>query len=116
VQVVWGLGNIAGDSALHRDVVVRAGAVPALARALELTGHREVSQAMALNVAWTLCNLCRGKPSAPLQVVQQALGMFSALVFHQVGMGVRCRVGGGGKGWERMVCMLVCGGGGGGRG
>ena len=40
---------------------------------------------MLRNATWTLSNFCRGKPSPPFELVQDALGILSVLIFHQVG-------------------------------
>jgi hypothetical protein len=79
-QAVWALGNIAGDSHLCRDMVLKEGALPALIR--QLGEPRKIT--MLRNATWTLSNFCRGKPSPPFELVQDALGILSHLIFHQV--------------------------------
>jgi len=76
-QAIWGLGNISGDSAKTRDLVLEA-------RALEpIIGL--VSQAESLellrNATWTISNLCRGKPPPPLQLVYPCLQVLQKLVY-----------------------------------
>jgi hypothetical protein len=56
-QAVWGLGNIAGDSADFRDKVLNAGAMQPL---LELCTDG-ASITVLRNCAWTLSNFCRGQ-------------------------------------------------------
>ena len=68
-QCVWALGNVAGDSADSRDAVLAAGAVPSLLRAC-LPGQR---LGFKKNAAWTMSNLCRGKPPPHLPTVATLL-------------------------------------------
>ncbi len=77
---MWALGNIAGDSPQCRDLVLRARALPALIR--QLGEPRKIT--MLRNATWTLSNFCRGKPSPPFELVQDALGILSILIFNQV--------------------------------
>jgi importin subunit alpha-1 len=76
-QAVWALGNIAGDSAESRDLVLTQGA---LAPLLELLGTDSPKQSMLRNATWTLSNLCRGKPQPAWSVVSPALFILSNLI------------------------------------
>lgn len=64
-QVVWALGNISGDSPRCRNIVLGHGALPSLL--LQLNNGAKLS--MLVNAAWTLSNLCRGKPQPPYDQV-----------------------------------------------
>lgn len=58
-QVIWGIGNIAGDSAHTRDVVLRSGALSKISMILD----KAVPETSFMrNASWCLSNLCRGKP------------------------------------------------------
>lgn len=62
VQVVWALGNIAGDSPACRDEVLKCGIMAPL---LELLRNPHVALSIKRNGIWTLSNLCRGKDPRP---------------------------------------------------
>ncbi|KAG2272700.1 hypothetical protein Bca52824_067255 [Brassica carinata] len=75
-QVVWALGNISGDSPRCRDIVLGHGALPCLL--LQLNDGAKLS--MLVNAAWTLSNLCRGKPQPPYDQVSAALPALAHLI------------------------------------
>lgn len=77
-QAVWALGNIAGDSPECRDMVLRAHALPPLL--MQLGQHQKLT--MLRNATWTLSNFCRGKPQPPFELVSDALGTLSKLLFY----------------------------------
>ena len=58
-QVIWGIGNIAGDCPEARDKVIAAGAVDAVAEKLD---SAQPGTSFLRNVSWALTNMCRGKP------------------------------------------------------
>ncbi|CAH2044640.1 unnamed protein product [Thlaspi arvense] len=75
-QVVWALGNIAGDATQCRDLVLECGALmPLLA---QLNEHSTSS--MVRNATWTLSNFCRGKPQPPFDQVKPTIPAFERLV------------------------------------
>ena len=75
-QAVWALGNIAGDGIGTRDLVLGAGIVEPLLRALTPAAK----DSFIRNAAWTLSNLCRGKPMPDFNVVLPLLPKLSALI------------------------------------
>lgn len=75
-QVVWALGNIAGDSAGYRDQVLQAGALMPL---LQLCTP-QARLTMLRNATWTLSNFCRGKPQPAFELVAPALPCLAQLI------------------------------------
>lgn len=76
-QVVWALGNIAGDSYICRDMVLTSNALePLLALCKE---NAKIS--MLRNAIWTLSNFCRGKPQPVFELVQGALPVLGKLIY-----------------------------------
>ncbi|XP_047319874.1 importin subunit alpha-1a-like [Impatiens glandulifera] len=75
-QVVWALGNIAGDSPKCRDLVLKEGAMlPLLA---QLNEHSKLS--MLRNATWTLSNFCRGKPQPEFDQLKPSLPVLQKLI------------------------------------
>jgi len=75
-QVVWALGNIAGDSHICRDQVLQAGALQPLLALCQPPAKISVLR----NATWTLSNFCRGKPQPPFELVVPALATLSQLI------------------------------------
>ena len=79
-QVIWALGNIAGDGATSRDFVLGFDAIAGLLQlAAKLTDKSPVTTVR--NIAWTTSNLCRGKPAPAFSVVSPSLGLLERLVY-----------------------------------
>lgn len=78
-QSAWALGNIAGDSIQCRDLILNFGAMTPL---LEIIS-KDSSQQMLRNVAWTISNLCRGKPIPKFELVKDCIPAVVHLIHHQ---------------------------------
>ncbi len=78
-QAVWALGNIAGDSVELRDYVTDKGAISALLQLGESENGKK-RLATLRNVAWTISNLCRAKPSPPLSRTKLFLPLLTDIV------------------------------------
>ena len=78
MQAVWALGNIAGDSAKLRDLVLGAEALMPLLRQLDPNTTR---MSMLRNATWTLSNFCRGKPQPNFELVKPALPTLAGLIY-----------------------------------
>ncbi|CAA7034173.1 unnamed protein product [Microthlaspi erraticum] len=75
-QVVWALGNLLGDSPQNRDFFLRCGALKPILN--QLNDHPRLS--MSRTAAWTLSNMCRGKPEPIFEQVKEALPALERLI------------------------------------
>ncbi|KFK30907.1 hypothetical protein AALP_AA6G041500 [Arabis alpina] len=73
---VWALGNIAGDSAKYRDHVLNNNAMMPLLSQF----HERTTLSMVRKAAWTLSNLCSGKPKPSFKQTKPALPVLERLV------------------------------------
>lgn len=78
-QCAWCLGNIAGESALFRDVVLNHGAISGVVANI----LQPASISLLRNCAWTLSNFCRGKPLPNMALIASAYPAFKYLFFNQ---------------------------------
>jgi len=69
-QVIWGIGNIAGDSSITRDSVINSGALDRIAIVLD---NALPGTSFMRNASWALSNLCRGRPQPQYHLVQRAI-------------------------------------------
>mmetsp|Transcript_36856 Transcript_36856/g.68525 ORF Transcript_36856/g.68525 Transcript_36856/m.68525 type:complete len:529 (+) Transcript_36856:37-1623(+) len=75
-QCAWCLGNVAGDCASYRDIILTCGGLEPLIK--NVLNPENVS--LLRNCVWTLSNLCRGKPQPDLRVIQPAFEAISVLL------------------------------------
>ena len=75
-QAVWAIGNIGGDSAHCRDLVLQTNALPCLIRCVS----RTTRQTMIKNGSWAISNLCRGKPNPQYSYVACAVPILAELM------------------------------------
>lgn len=76
-QCVWCLGNIAGEGADCRDLILRQ---PDAVNNVLLNIAHPASNSVLQNATWTLSNLFRGKPQPELAVLQPAMAAFPHLL------------------------------------
>lgn len=69
-QVIWGIGNIAGDSSMTRDSVLHSGALDKIAQVLD---QAPPGTSFMRNASWALSNLCRGRPQPDYNLVRRAI-------------------------------------------
>lgn len=75
-QVIWALGNIAGDSVSSRDFVLNSNIVPAIANMVLPTDVMHVR-----NLTWCCSNLCKGKPGPHLNTILPFMSLFQRYIF-----------------------------------
>jgi len=75
-QAAWLTGNITGDSAQLRDVILQTSG---LGRLLKVMGDSP-RPSLAKVTIWAVSNLCRGKPAPEYAVVRLALPYLSAMI------------------------------------
>jgi len=78
-QAVWAVGNIGGDSAHCRDLVLQNNGLHLLIQCITLTQK----QSMVKNGSWALSNLCRGKPGPDWELVKDAIPVLAKIVQEQ---------------------------------
>ncbi len=71
-ESIWGLGNIAGDNAIFRDLILLQDGIAELVKVLS----KGSSYKLKLNGAWALSNLCRGKPEPQFERIFKAIPQF----------------------------------------
>jgi len=77
-QCAWCLGNVAGDGADLRDVVLACGGL----NSLLLNISQPATLSLLRNCTWSLSNFCRGKPQPRLDVIFPAIPALAALLQH----------------------------------
>lgn len=79
-QAIWGLGNIAGDNAKYRDVILQKGALDTLVKIVDTS----TSKAMIEQGSWAISNLCRGTPRPKYSSVKNAIPLLVKLVMSEI--------------------------------
>eukprot|EP01063_Lacrimia_lanifica_P039552 TRINITY_DN870_c0_g1_i1.p1 TRINITY_DN870_c0_g1~~TRINITY_DN870_c0_g1_i1.p1 ORF type:complete len:576 (+),score=232.02 TRINITY_DN870_c0_g1_i1:48-1730(+) len=77
-QVVWALGNIAGDNANMRNMCIAENILPPLLKIV----HSGPRLTTLQNATWCLSNLCRNKPLPDFAKIQVALPTLAELLNH----------------------------------
>lgn len=75
-QSAWCLGNVAGDGASFRDVILRAGGLPPLVQNVLMPANLSLLR----NCVWTLSNFCRGKPQPDINTIGAAFEPLGAII------------------------------------
>jgi hypothetical protein len=79
-QTAWALGNIAGDSPIHRDLLLERGVLTQLAHIPGRLDDGGTPLTLRRNMTWTISNFCRGKPPPPLSTVASVLPYLIAMI------------------------------------
>ena len=75
-QCAWCLGNIAGDSAALRDIVLSSGAMQPILQNIVQPANATLFD----NCVWACSNLCRGKPQPQLDQVSPAIPILAKVL------------------------------------
>lgn len=67
-QCAWCLGNVAGEGASFRDIILQEGGLAPLLQNIQMPANLSLLR----NCVWSLSNFCRGKPQPNLQVIETA--------------------------------------------
>ena len=76
-QVIWAIGNIAGDSATTRDCALQCGALEKIAEVLD---QAPAGTSFTRTASWALSNLCRGRPAPEYNLVRRATPTFAKVL------------------------------------
>ena len=68
-QVIWLLGNIAGNSAEDRDLVINAGVIIPISNILD---RAQPGSSLIRNVSWTLSNFSRNTKAENFELAKRA--------------------------------------------
>lgn len=68
-QAIWALGNIAGDCAVYRDLILKFNGLEPLIKIIETTSNKNTVK----HGTWALSNLCRGRPLPKFELVKNAI-------------------------------------------
>ena len=74
-QAVWGLSNIAGQSAFHRDLVLKLNVLDKIFQYFK----EETDLPILKTLAWFICNLSRGYPLVDYELLQPFVGYLKYL-------------------------------------
>ena len=78
-QSIWALGNIAADSGLYRDIILKSEALESLIN-IVLSSQ---STSLVKQGCWGLSNICRTKPHPPPEILMPALpALAKGLMLH----------------------------------
>jgi len=69
-QAIWAIGNLAGDNAHVRDMVMSAGVVAPICEKLD---QAPAGSSFVRNASWTLSNFCRGRPGPSFNLIERAI-------------------------------------------
>ena len=68
-KAIWVIGNIAGDSTLVRDKIIRMNCIEKIVFFLKTAERVQLVK----NCIWALSNFCRGKPAPDFERVKPVL-------------------------------------------
>lgn len=73
---MWAIGNIAGDCAIYRDMILKCGGQNHLISIIQTTN----SKGTIKHGTWALSNLCRGRPLPKFDYVRNTIPTFAKVI------------------------------------
>jgi len=75
-QAIWAIGNIAGDCASYRDLILKGGGLDSLVAILSNTKVQNTIK----HGTWALSNLCRSQPLPRFELVTNAIPILGQII------------------------------------
>jgi len=75
-QAIWAIGNIAGDCAAYRDMILKCGGLDPLVNILSTSSSFNTIK----HGSWALSNLCRGRPIPKFELVSNSIPVFAQIL------------------------------------
>ncbi len=79
-QAMWALSNIAANTGTHRDLILNAGALPAIVTMVRSAIQKPSRLSLLQLGSWTLGNLCKGEPPPPFELISPIFSCFSDIL------------------------------------
>ncbi|KAJ6232378.1 importin subunit alpha-4 [Anaeramoeba flamelloides] len=89
-EAAWTLTNIASGTSKHTELIVKSNTIPVFVELIRSSNEKTQEQAIwalgniGKNAAWSLSNLCRGKPSPDFEMIKKVLPILLELLKTQV--------------------------------
>ncbi len=79
-QAMWAVSNISANTSEHRDLILNAGALPAIVTIVRSAFKNPQKLSLLQLGSWTLGNLCKGKPAAPFELICPIFSCFADIL------------------------------------
>ena len=79
-QAMWAVSNISANTSEHRDLILNAGALPAIVTIVRSAFKNPQKLSLLQLGSWTLGNLCKGKPDPPFELICPIFSCFEYIL------------------------------------
>ena len=79
-QAMWAVSNISANTSEHRDLILDAGALPAIVTMVRSAAQNPHQLELLQLGSWTLGNLCKGKPDPPFELICPIFSCFEYIL------------------------------------
>ena len=79
-QAMWVLSNISANTSEHRDLILNAGALPAIITMVRFAAQNTQQLELLQLGSWTLGNLSKGKPPPPFELICPIFSCFENIL------------------------------------